>query len=70
MNDLTNYYEHPDIGKKNFESYVELEQMLIEISLEKTMKLKKILGSMGLGRTITAVFRNSENKREAGEKNG
>ena len=44
--------------------------MLIEISLEKTMKLKKILGSMGLGRTITAVFRNSENKREAGEKNG
>lgn len=70
INDLTNYYEHPDIGKKNFESYVELEQMLIEISLEKTMKLKKILGSMGLGRTITAVFRNSENKREAGEKNG
>lgn len=58
VNDLTNYYEHPEIGKKNFEAYADTEQMLMDISLEKTMALKKILGDMGLGRTILAAFQN------------
>lgn len=64
INDLTNYYEHPEIGKQNFESYIEMEQMLIDISLEKTMELKQILGSMGLGRTVTAIFRNKRSEED------
>ena len=67
INDLTNYYEHPEIGKQNFEAYVDTEQILLDLSLEKTMEVKKILGSMGLGRTITAVFRNKRSSEELRE---
>lgn len=60
INDLTNYYEHPEIGKQNFEAYVDMERMLMDISLDKTMELKRLFGSMGLGRTIIAAFCNKK----------
>lgn len=56
-NDLTNYYENPNVGKHCYQSKVYLENLLHEISPEKSMQVYKLLGEMGLGREIIGIFK-------------
>lgn len=56
-NDLTNYYENPQAGKSCYRSKVYLENLMHEISPEKTLEVFRILGDMGLGREIIGIFK-------------
>lgn len=56
FNDLTNYYEVPEAGKKCYEARVEMENMYSDISPELTLDLFRIYAQMGFGREIVGVF--------------
>lgn len=60
MNPLTNYYENPTLGRVCYASNVEFENMLYDISFEKTLQLNRLLGEMGLGREMIGVYRQNE----------
>lgn len=57
LNDLTNYYEKKDTGKSCYWAKVELENLMHEISPEKTLQVFSLLGEMGLGRELIGIFR-------------
>lgn len=60
FNPLTNYYENPACGKVCRNATVRLENLLHDISLEKTITIYRCLGDMGLGREFCGVFRLKE----------
>lgn len=56
LNPLTNYYERPGVGKDCYHAKVQLENMMHEISPEKSLEVFRTLGEMGFGREITGLF--------------
>lgn len=57
LNVNTNYYENPSVGKSCFNAKMELEKLMHNVSLEKTMQVYGLLGEMDLGREMIGVFR-------------
>lgn len=57
INPLTNYYEHPKVGKATHKASVRLEKLLHEVSMERTVEIYRMLGDMGFGREIVGVFK-------------
>lgn len=57
INDWTNYYQNPETGKACYRAKVELENLLHEASIEKTLQVYKLLGEMGFGREIIGIFK-------------
>lgn len=57
MNPNSNYYEKPETGKAAHQTAVRMENLLHELSPEKTLDVYRILGDMGFGREIVGVFR-------------
>ena len=56
MNELTNYYENPAAGKSCYKAKLNIENMLHELSSEKTNEIMRLFGSMGLGRELVGIF--------------
>lgn len=56
-NDLTNYYENGNVGHNCYEARVYLENLMMDISMEKFVEISRLLGEMGFGRTVTGIFR-------------
>ncbi len=57
LNSLTNYYEKPETGKAAHKAMVRLENLIHEISMERTVEIYRMLGDMGFGREIVGIFR-------------
>lgn len=57
LNPLTNYYEHGEVGKDCYRAKIQLENMMHEISPEKSLEVFRHLGELGFGREIIGVFR-------------
>lgn len=57
LNPLTNYYEHPEVGKAAHQMSVRIGNLLHEISMERTVAIYRMLADMGFGREITGIFR-------------
>ena len=57
LNSLTNYYEKPETGKAAHKATVRLENLIHEISMERTVEIYRMLGDMGFGREIVGIFR-------------
>lgn len=57
LNPLTNYYEKPETGEIVHNTTVKLENMLHEVSIERTVEIYRMLGDMGFGREIIGVFK-------------
>lgn len=60
LNENTNYYANRTVGKSCYKAKVELENLLHEKSIEKTMNVYKLLGEMGFGREIIGVFKKGD----------
>ena len=56
LHEDTNYYENPKAGKACYRAKIRLENMLHEISLEKTNEIMRQFGQMGLGRELVGIF--------------
>ena len=52
-----NYYEKPETGHAAHQTAVRMENLLHEISPERTVEVYRLLGEMGFGREIVGVFR-------------
>ena len=59
FNERTNYVKSRDVGKASHRSRVAVENMLHEISIEKTNNLYRALGDLGLGREIIGFYQRS-----------
>lgn len=59
LNPFSNYYEHPETGKAAYKAAVRLENLLHEISKERTVEIYRMLGDMGFGREIVGIFKKS-----------
>lgn len=57
LNPFSNYYEKPETGKAAHKTAVCLENMLHDISIERTVEIYRMLGDMGFGREIVGVFK-------------
>ena len=57
LNPLTNYYEKPETGKAAHKMAVCMENMLHEVSMERTVEIYRMLGDMGFGREIVGIFK-------------
>lgn len=57
INPDTNYYENPSVGKNCYKARNYLDNWMMDISIEKTVEINKLLGEMGFGRTTTGIFR-------------
>lgn len=57
LNPLTNYYEKPETGKEAHKMAVRMENMLHEVSMERTVEIYRMLGDMGFGREIVGIFK-------------
>lgn len=57
LNPLTNYYEHPKVGKATHKASVRLENLFHMVSMERTVEIYRMLGDMGFGREIVGVFK-------------
>ena len=57
VNPFSNYYEKPETGKAAHKTAVCLENMLHDISMERTVEIYRMLGDMGFGREIVGVFK-------------
>lgn len=57
LNELTNYYEVPQTGKACYRGKIRTENLLHEISPEKTNEIMRLFGDMGLGRELVGIFR-------------
>jgi len=66
LNPNTNYIENKSIGKSCHLARVAQENILHEISPQKTIELYRVLGAMGLGREIIGVFQR-EKRTNLGE---
>ncbi len=56
-NDDTNYYENKSSGKNCYRAKLELENLMHEISPEKSIDVFRALGKMGLGREVIGIFK-------------
>lgn len=56
LNELTNYYENPKTGKSCYKAKLRTENMLHELSPEKTHEIMRLFGQMGLGRELVGIF--------------
>lgn len=56
LNPATNYYESPQMGKMAHKTSVRFENLLHEISMERTVEIYRMLGDMGFGREIVGIF--------------
>lgn len=63
LNPLTNYYERPESGKAVHRTTVRLENLLHDVSMERTVEIYRMLGDMGFGREIVGVFRKSDKEQ-------
>lgn len=61
INDDTNYYEKKGVGKNCYWAKVELENLMHEISPEKSLEVFRTLGEMGLGRELIGIFKRKQN---------
>lgn len=59
-NDDTNYYENPSCGKNCYRGHLLVENLMHEISPEKSLVVFRTLGEMGLGRRIIGIFKRKE----------
>lgn len=57
FNDLTNYYEHPEVGKACYNARVQGENYLYDISFEKVMEIQHTFGEMGIGRELIGIYK-------------
>ena len=57
LNPYSNYYEKPKTGHAAHQAAVRMENLLHEISPERTVEVYRLLGEMGFGREIVGVFR-------------
>ncbi len=57
FNPNSNYVENPSIGKASHYARVKIENLLHDISPEKTNRLYEVLAEMGLGRQIIGFFK-------------
>ena len=57
LNDKTNYYELENVGRECYEARNYLDNWMMQISIDKTMEIYRLLSTMGFGRTITGVFK-------------
>lgn len=57
FNENTNYYEKRETGKSCYLAKIELENLMHEISPEKTLETFRLLGEMGFGREIIGIFK-------------
>lgn len=57
INPRTNYYENPECGKDDYKARIQLETMLHNISVKKSLEVYKLLADMGFGREIIGVFK-------------
>ena len=57
INPDTNYYENPSVGKNCYKARNYLDNWMMDISIEKTVEINKLLGEMGFGRTTTGIFK-------------
>ena len=57
LNPYSNYYEKPETGHAAHQTAVRMENLLHEISPERTVEVYRLLGEMGFGREIVGVFR-------------
>ncbi|MDE6387102.1 MAG: class I SAM-dependent methyltransferase [Lachnospiraceae bacterium] len=60
LNPLTNYYEKPEVGKTCHNATVRLENLLHDVSIERTIDIYRMLGDMGFGREIIGVFKKAD----------
>lgn len=67
LNGLTNYYENPAAGKACYQAKIRIENMLHQISMEKTHEIMRQLGQMGLGRELVGIFKLRNSGSAAGE---
>lgn len=58
LNELTNYYENPEVGKACYKAKIRMENMLNGISPQKTNEIMRLFGQMGLGRELVGIFKN------------
>lgn len=56
-NPNTNYYQKKEVGKSVHQSRLFIENLMDEISTEKTINMYRELINLGLGRNIIALFR-------------
>lgn len=56
LNDITNYYEVSNVGKKCYEARIEMETFYDSISPELTLDLLRTYAKMGIGREIVGIF--------------
>lgn len=61
FNPFSNYYEKPETGKAAHNTTVRLENLLHDISMERTVEIYRMLGEMGFGREIVGIFKKHEN---------
>lgn len=61
MNPETNYYDHPETGHGCHLGRMRQERLLREISLEKKMKLQRVMGELEIGRNLVGIFRKAGN---------
>lgn len=60
FNSYSNYKTKPEVGKESHNARVKVENLLHNISIEKTNKLYRLYAEMGIGRQITGFFKRSE----------
>lgn len=58
LNDASNYINHKATGKQAHFSRMIVDNLMHDISIEKTNKLYEVLAEMGLGRSIIGFFLN------------
>ena len=56
FNDRTNYIKNKEVGKACYHAGMEIEKMMLDISIEDKIRIDESLGSMGLGRELIGVF--------------
>ncbi len=56
LNSYSNYYERPETGREAHRTAVRIENLLHEISPERTIEIFRLLGEMGFGREIVGIF--------------
>lgn len=57
VNPFSNYYEKPETGKAAHKTTVCLENLFHDISMERTVEIRRMLGDMGFGREIIGIFK-------------
>lgn len=57
LNEDTNYYENPMAGKACYRAKIRFENMMHDLSPERTNEIMRQFGQIGLGRELVGIFR-------------